>query len=72
MYKIYVDELIWGDFSVLPQTVGYQTRVILCCYRAFNVFYYKYTVQGINIFALSILFHVVGLTYISYKEVLLL
>lgn len=39
----------------LLQTLGCETRVILCCYQAFNVYYYKYTVQGINIFALSIL-----------------
>uniref|UniRef100_A0A096MHR4 Cation/H+ exchanger protein 1 n=1 Tax=Poecilia formosa TaxID=48698 RepID=A0A096MHR4_POEFO len=32
-----------------------QTRVVLYCYQAFNVYYYKYTVQGINIFALNLL-----------------
>lgn len=32
-----------------------ESRVLLCCYRAVNVYYYKYTVHGINIFALSIL-----------------
>lgn len=32
-----------------------ETQVLLCCYRALNVYYYKYTVHGINIFALSIL-----------------
>lgn len=32
-----------------------ESRVLLCCYRAVNVHYYKYTVHGINIFALSIL-----------------
>ncbi|KAL6116797.1 uncharacterized protein ACO6RY_14741 [Pungitius sinensis] len=32
-----------------------ESRVTLCCYHAFNVFYYKYTVQGINIFALNLL-----------------
>lgn len=37
------------------QTHRCESRVILCCYRAVNVYYYKYTVQGINIFALSIL-----------------
>ncbi|XP_005733484.1 cation/H+ exchanger protein 1 [Pundamilia nyererei] len=31
------------------------TRVILCCYQAFNMHYYKYTVHGINIFALNLL-----------------
>ncbi|XP_070785233.1 cation/H+ exchanger protein 1 [Enoplosus armatus] len=37
----------------LEKTLGCETRVILCCYQAFNVYYYKYTVQGINIFALN-------------------
>ncbi|PWA18287.1 hypothetical protein CCH79_00017809, partial [Gambusia affinis] len=32
-----------------------ETRVVLYCYEAFNVYYYKYTVQGINIFALNLL-----------------
>ncbi|XP_028254933.1 cation/H+ exchanger protein 1 isoform X2 [Parambassis ranga] len=39
----------------LEKTHGCETRVILCFYRAFNAFYYKYTVQGINIFALNLL-----------------
>uniref|UniRef100_A0A665WQU4 Cation/H+ exchanger protein 1 n=1 Tax=Echeneis naucrates TaxID=173247 RepID=A0A665WQU4_ECHNA len=37
------------------QTPTCETRVILCCYQAFNVYYYKYTVHGINIFALNLL-----------------
>ncbi|XP_043964148.1 cation/H+ exchanger protein 1 isoform X2 [Gambusia affinis] len=32
-----------------------ETRVVLYCYEAFNVYYYKYSVQGINIFALNLL-----------------
>uniref|UniRef100_G3Q824 Cation/H+ exchanger protein 1 n=1 Tax=Gasterosteus aculeatus TaxID=69293 RepID=G3Q824_GASAC len=32
-----------------------ESRVVLCCYHAFNVYFYKYTVQGINIFALNLL-----------------
>uniref|UniRef100_A0A4W6FBM0 Cation/H+ exchanger protein 1 n=1 Tax=Lates calcarifer TaxID=8187 RepID=A0A4W6FBM0_LATCA len=32
-----------------------EARVILCCYQASNVYYYKYTVQGVNIFALNLL-----------------
>lgn len=30
-------------------------EVILCCYRAANPYYYKYAVDGINVFAVSIL-----------------
>ncbi|KAK9525701.1 hypothetical protein VZT92_016385 [Zoarces viviparus] len=39
----------------LEKTFGCETRVLLCCYHAFNAYYYKYTVQGINIFALNLL-----------------
>lgn len=31
-------------------------EVVLCCYRAVNAYYYKYAVDGINVFAVSILF----------------
>ncbi|XP_027529172.1 low affinity vacuolar monovalent cation/H(+) antiporter-like, partial [Neopelma chrysocephalum] len=30
-------------------------EVILCCYRAANPYYYKYSVHGLNVFAVSIL-----------------
>ncbi|NXN60755.1 VNX1 protein, partial [Rynchops niger] len=30
-------------------------EVILCCYRAVNPYYYKYTVDGINVFAVNLL-----------------
>ena len=45
------------SLSLLQTLVG-ETRVILGCYQAFNLYYYKYTIQGVNIFALSILFEV--------------
>uniref|UniRef100_A0A1A8EY58 Cation/H+ exchanger protein 2 n=2 Tax=Nothobranchius korthausae TaxID=1143690 RepID=A0A1A8EY58_9TELE len=35
---------------------GYETRALLCCYRAANWYYYKYAVDGINVFAVSILY----------------
>ncbi|XP_041820234.1 cation/H+ exchanger protein 1 [Chelmon rostratus] len=45
-----------------------QTRVLLCCYQAFNVYYYKYTVQGINIFALNLLPLVLITLIIGYTD----
>lgn len=45
----------WITTCSLLQTLCCESKVILCCYQAVNVFYYKYTVQGVNIFALSIL-----------------
>ncbi|XP_076578769.1 cation/H+ exchanger protein 1 [Chaetodon auriga] len=45
-----------------------QTRVLLCCYQAFNLYYYKYTVQGINIFALNLLPLVIITLIIGYTD----
>ncbi|NWH68772.1 VNX1 protein, partial [Geococcyx californianus] len=35
--------------------VPLEGRVILCCYRALNPYYYKYAVAGINVFAVNLL-----------------
>uniref|UniRef100_A0A671YYD9 Cation/H+ exchanger protein 1 n=1 Tax=Sparus aurata TaxID=8175 RepID=A0A671YYD9_SPAAU len=43
-------------------------RVIICCYQAFNVYYYKYTVQGISIFALNLLPLVLITLVIGYVD----
>uniref|UniRef100_A0A8C5HFH5 Putative cation exchanger C521.04c n=1 Tax=Gouania willdenowi TaxID=441366 RepID=A0A8C5HFH5_GOUWI len=58
------------DIEIKKQenTPGCETRVTLCCYRAFNVYYYKYTVQGINIFALNLLPLVVITLIIGYTD----
>ncbi|CAJ1054865.1 cation/H+ exchanger protein 1 [Xyrichtys novacula] len=47
---------------------GHETKVTLCCYQAFNVYYYKYTVQGINIFALNLLPLVFVTLIIGYTD----
>ncbi|KAM9823983.1 cation/H+ exchanger protein 1 [Neosynchiropus ocellatus] len=52
----------------LEKTVANETRVILCCYHAFNLYYYKYTVQGINIFALNLLPLVVITLIMGYAD----
>uniref|UniRef100_A0A668AV14 Cation/H+ exchanger protein 1 n=1 Tax=Myripristis murdjan TaxID=586833 RepID=A0A668AV14_9TELE len=57
-----------------PEDIHIQTPdkvcgyVLLCCYRAFNVYYYKYTVQGINIFALNLLPLVLVTLVIGYTD----
>ncbi|XP_040031288.2 cation/H+ exchanger protein 1 isoform X1 [Gasterosteus aculeatus] len=43
------------QIHMLDTTCECESRVVLCCYHAFNVYFYKYTVQGINIFALNLL-----------------
>uniref|UniRef100_A0A8D3CB71 Cation/H+ exchanger protein 1 n=1 Tax=Scophthalmus maximus TaxID=52904 RepID=A0A8D3CB71_SCOMX len=44
------------------------TGVILCCYQASNVYYCKYSVQGINIFALNLLPLVLITLIIGYSD----
>ncbi|XP_033470914.1 cation/H+ exchanger protein 1 isoform X2 [Epinephelus lanceolatus] len=52
----------------LEKTSVCETRVILCCYQAFNVYFYKYTVQGISIFALNLLPLVLIALIIGYTD----
>ncbi|CAG5927566.1 unnamed protein product [Menidia menidia] len=52
----------------LEKTQVCESRVILCCYQAFNVHYYKFTVQGINIFALNLLPLVFMTLIIGYTD----
>ncbi|KAL7370440.1 hypothetical protein ABVT39_000718 [Epinephelus coioides] len=52
----------------LEKTFVCETRVILCCYQAFNVYFYKYTVQGISIFALNLLPLVLIALIIGYTD----
>ncbi|XP_061523697.1 cation/H+ exchanger protein 1 [Phycodurus eques] len=52
----------------LEMTLRCEAKVILCCYRAVNVYYYKYTVQGINIFALNLLPLVIITLIIGYAD----
>ncbi|KAK3564769.1 hypothetical protein QTP86_025270 [Hemibagrus guttatus] len=43
-------------------------RAILCCYHAVNIYYYKYTVDGINVFAVNLLPLVVFSLVIGYVD----
>uniref|UniRef100_A0A8D2ZEN7 Cation/H+ exchanger protein 1 n=1 Tax=Scophthalmus maximus TaxID=52904 RepID=A0A8D2ZEN7_SCOMX len=52
----------------LEKTIGCEIRVILCCYQASNVYYCKYSVQGINIFALNLLPLVLITLIIGYSD----
>nr|XP_020455074.1 putative cation exchanger C521.04c isoform X2 [Monopterus albus] len=45
-----------------------ETKVVLCCYQASNVYYYKYTVQGFNIFGLNLLPLVLTSLVIGYTD----
>ncbi|XP_058629459.1 cation/H+ exchanger protein 1 isoform X2 [Onychostoma macrolepis] len=47
---------------------GCETRVLLCCYHAFNWYYYKFTVDGINVFAVNLLPLVIITLVIGYMD----
>ncbi|XP_054631687.1 uncharacterized protein LOC129181056 isoform X2 [Dunckerocampus dactyliophorus] len=47
---------------------GYETRTLLCCYHAANWYYYKYTVDGINVFAVNLLPLVIIALIIGYID----
>ncbi|XP_030642822.1 cation/H+ exchanger protein 1 [Chanos chanos] len=47
---------------------GCETKVLLCCYNAFNWYYYKYTVDGINVFAVNLLPLVILSIVIGYVD----
>uniref|UniRef100_A0A8D3BV67 Cation exchanger C521.04c n=1 Tax=Scophthalmus maximus TaxID=52904 RepID=A0A8D3BV67_SCOMX len=44
------------------------TRALLCCYHAVNWYYYKYTVDGINVFAVNLLPLVIVAIVIGYID----
>ncbi|XP_059190494.1 uncharacterized protein LOC131972791 isoform X2 [Centropristis striata] len=46
----------------------YETRAVLCCYHAANWYYYKYTVDGINVFAVNLLPLVIVAMVIGYID----
>lgn len=43
-------------------------QAILCCYHAVNIYYYKYTVDGINVFAVNLLPLVIVSLVIGYVD----
>ncbi|KAM9854532.1 uncharacterized protein cax2 [Aulostomus maculatus] len=47
---------------------SYETRALLCCYHATNWYYYKYAVDGINVFAVNLLPLVIIAMVIGYID----
>uniref|UniRef100_A0A674DD68 Cation/H+ exchanger protein 1 n=1 Tax=Salmo trutta TaxID=8032 RepID=A0A674DD68_SALTR len=43
-------------------------EVLLCCYHAFNWYYYKYTLDGINVFAVNLLPLVITTLVVGYVD----
>ncbi|KAM8891372.1 uncharacterized protein cax2 [Spinachia spinachia] len=46
----------------------YETRALLCCYHAANWYYYKYTIDGINVFAVNLLPLVIVAIVVGYID----
>uniref|UniRef100_A0A8C1P128 Cation/H+ exchanger protein 2 n=1 Tax=Cyprinus carpio TaxID=7962 RepID=A0A8C1P128_CYPCA len=60
--------LIPPEHVHISQTQEHESRVILCCYHAVNLYYYKYTVDGINVFAVNLLLLVIVSLVIGYVD----
>uniref|UniRef100_A0A671YUV0 Cation/H+ exchanger protein 1 n=1 Tax=Sparus aurata TaxID=8175 RepID=A0A671YUV0_SPAAU len=56
------------QIHTLEKVHAHFLKFIICCYQAFNVYYYKYTVQGISIFALNLLPLVLITLVIGYVD----
>ncbi|XP_019898254.1 cation/H+ exchanger protein 1 isoform X2 [Esox lucius] len=50
------------------QLQSYENQVLLCCYHSFNWYYYKYTLDGINVFAVNLLPLVIVTLVIGYVD----
>ncbi|KAM9312594.1 uncharacterized protein PAF06_010541 [Gastrophryne carolinensis] len=47
---------------------SYHTDVILCCYHAVNIYYYKYAVDGLNVFAVNLMLLVILSLILGYAD----
>ncbi|KAL1247507.1 hypothetical protein QQF64_022883 [Cirrhinus molitorella] len=54
--------------SQATEAQQHEDKVILCCYHAVNFYYYKYTVDGINVFAVNLLLLVIVSLVIGYVD----
>ncbi|KAJ8007257.1 hypothetical protein DPEC_G00115670 [Dallia pectoralis] len=53
---------------IQPLKQNCEGQVLLCCYRSFNWYYYKYTLDGINVFAVNLLPLVIVTLVIGYVD----
>ncbi|XP_063782812.1 uncharacterized protein LOC134932375 isoform X2 [Pseudophryne corroboree] len=47
---------------------SYDTKVVLCCYSAVNFYYYKYTIDGLNVFAVNLIILVIVSLVLGYID----
>ncbi|XP_040199193.1 low affinity vacuolar monovalent cation/H(+) antiporter-like [Rana temporaria] len=48
---------------------SHHAEVILCCYHAINVYYYKYTVDGLNVFSVNLIVLVIVSLVLGYVDI---
>ncbi|XP_060784200.1 uncharacterized protein cax2 isoform X3 [Neoarius graeffei] len=49
------EQVVINDVTGVRHENEGEGQAILCCYHAVNIYYYKYTVDGINVFAVNLL-----------------
>ncbi|XP_020633426.3 uncharacterized protein LOC110070124 isoform X1 [Pogona vitticeps] len=54
--------------SLRKTAILLDAEVVLCCYRAVNAYYYKYAVDGINVFAVNLLPLVIMTLVLGYGD----
>ncbi|OCT89276.1 hypothetical protein XELAEV_18017896mg [Xenopus laevis] len=47
---------------------SFDTDIILCCYHAVNIYYYKYSVDGLNVFAVNLILLVIVSLALGYAD----
>nr|XP_014346934.1 PREDICTED: low affinity vacuolar monovalent cation/H(+) antiporter-like [Latimeria chalumnae] len=57
-----------GKTKGQPTEVPSESEVILCCYHASNSYYYKYTVDGLNVFAVNLLPFIITSLVLGYVD----
>uniref|UniRef100_A0A674PFY2 Cation/H+ exchanger protein 2 n=1 Tax=Takifugu rubripes TaxID=31033 RepID=A0A674PFY2_TAKRU len=59
--------ILYVILLLIPEDVS-EAKSLLCCYQAVNWYYYKYTVDGINVFAVNLLPLVIIAMIIGYID----
>ncbi|KAA0724435.1 hypothetical protein E1301_Tti003703 [Triplophysa tibetana] len=68
LYSILFTPPEYIHISEATEVQEQEREVILCCYHAVNLYYYKYTVDGINVFAVNLLPLVIVSLVIGYVD----
>ncbi|XP_077120540.1 uncharacterized protein LOC143775827 isoform X2 [Ranitomeya variabilis] len=59
---------VWPFGKIIWQVDDCNAEVVLCCYYAINVYYYKYSVDGLNVFAVNLIVLVIVSLVLGYVD----